>query len=107
MEAYLTDDLWLRLARHANAMADRLADGLKAAGFAPVWPVEANEVFVVLPRSVCGRLKAEGASFYPWTTASLPAGSVRQDDDELVRLVTSFATQPEEVGRFLAIVAKA
>ena len=31
MEAFLTDDLWLRLARHANAMADRLSDRLTAA----------------------------------------------------------------------------
>ena len=49
MEAYLADGLWLRLARHANDMADRLAAGLAAAGLAPVWPVEANEVFVALP----------------------------------------------------------
>src|SRR5207237_3053634 len=51
MEAYLADDLWLRLARHANAMADRLADKLGAIGAAPVFPVEANELFVPLPRA--------------------------------------------------------
>src|SRR5690606_33177621 len=28
LEAYLADDLWLRLARHANAMTERLAAGL-------------------------------------------------------------------------------
>src|SRR6202008_3171717 len=32
MEAFLANDLWLRLARHANAMADRLSSGLIAAG---------------------------------------------------------------------------
>src|SRR5262249_56963248 len=48
-EAWFADDLWLRLARHANTMADRLAARLTAAGAKPVWPVEANEVFVVLP----------------------------------------------------------
>src|SRR6266516_1400906 len=52
IEAYLADGLWLKLARHANAMADRLSDGLARAGLAPVWPVEANEVFVILPRQV-------------------------------------------------------
>ena len=31
-EAYFADDLWLKLARHANAMADRLAEKLTAAG---------------------------------------------------------------------------
>ena len=45
MEAYLDGDLWLTLARHANAMADALSAGLTAAGCKPVWPVEANEVF--------------------------------------------------------------
>src|SRR5439155_12750479 len=68
IDAYLTDDLWLRLARHANAMADRLAQGLVAAGCAPIWPVEANEVFVALPSRVIARLTSAGASFYPWTT---------------------------------------
>ncbi len=31
-EAFLANDCWLRLARHANAMADRLAAGLAAVG---------------------------------------------------------------------------
>src|SRR3954447_18280894 len=39
MEAYLDGDLWLTLARHANAMADALGEGLTAAGCKPVWPV--------------------------------------------------------------------
>src|SRR5438132_943252 len=40
LDAYLKDDLWLELARHANRMADRLAEGLSAAGITPAWPVE-------------------------------------------------------------------
>jgi threonine aldolase len=101
IEAYLADDLWLRLARHANAMADRLAAGLAAAGFAPVWPVEANEVFVALPSRTDERLKAAGASYYPWTTDALPNGTVLPLDVVLVRLVTSFATTADEVDRFV------
>ncbi|HML15333.1 MAG TPA: beta-eliminating lyase-related protein, partial [Xanthobacteraceae bacterium] len=38
LDAYLNDGLWLDLARHANRMADRLAQGLRAAGIKPVWP---------------------------------------------------------------------
>jgi threonine aldolase len=101
IEAYLADDLWLRLARHANAMADRLAAGLAAAGFAPVWPVEANEVFVPLPARIDERLKAAGASYYPWTTDALPNGTVLPLDVVLVRLVTSFATTADDVDRFV------
>jgi threonine aldolase len=103
MEAYLADGLWLRLARHANTMADRLAERLSAAGLAPVWPVEGNEVFVVLPARADERLRAAGASYYPWTSDGLPAGIEVPKGAVLARLVTSFATTPAEVDRFVAI----
>lgn len=45
LEAYLTGDLWLRNARHANAMAARLRDAIKD-HVEIVRPVEANVVFV-------------------------------------------------------------
>ena len=96
MEAYLDGDLWLRLARHANDMADRLSDGLTQAGFAPKWPVEANEVFAALPVALCDRLQAAGATFYRWDADG--AGRV------VLRLVTSFATTSDEVDRFVNLV---
>jgi len=104
MEAFLQGDLWLRLARHANAMADALAAGLTAAGCKPVWPVEANEIFVPLPAAIDGKLKAAGASYYPWKTESLPGGLSIPRDQTLVRLVTSFQTTKDDVDKFLAIV---
>jgi threonine aldolase len=103
-EAYLADGLWLELARRANAMADRLAAGLSAAGVVPVWPVEANEVFAPIPARADARLRAAGASYYPWTTNSLPPGVPLAPDGVLVRLVTSFASTAEEVDRFVALV---
>jgi threonine aldolase len=102
IDAYLADALWLKLARQANAMADRLAAGLAAAGLAPVWPVEANEVFVALPPPIDARLKAAGASYYPWITGALPGGLALPPDRVLARLVTSFATSADEVDRFVA-----
>src|SRR5436190_1172323 len=90
LEAYLADDLWLRLARQANAMADLLAARLAAAGFSAMWPVEANEVFVKFSQDLDRRLRAAGASYHPWTTGSLPAGAAAATDEVLVRLVTSF-----------------
>jgi threonine aldolase len=92
------------LARHANAMADRLGKGLTAAGYAPAWPVEANEVFVTLPQAICERLQRAGASFYPWTSDSLPKGATPRDDSIMIRLVCSFATVVDDVDRFLATV---
>lgn len=99
IEAYLADDLWLRLARHANAMAQRLAEGLAAIGVAPAWPVEANEVFARLPRPADARLRAAGASYYAWPET----GVALAPDEILVRLVTSFATTAEEVDGFVAL----
>jgi threonine aldolase len=95
--AYLAEDLWLKLARHANAMADRLAQKLTAIGLPPVWPVEANFVFVALPRALDAKLRAAGASYYvrPSEGLKLPA------DHVLARLVTSFATQHEDIERFM------
>jgi threonine aldolase len=97
MAAYLADNRWLTLARHANAMADKLAQELTAIGLAPLWPVEANLVFVVLPAALDARLKAAGASYYARSAAGLglSAGHV------LARLVTSFSTGDEDVERFV------
>jgi len=97
--AYLAGDLWLRLARHANDMADRLAQELTALGLKPLWPVEANLLFVALPRSLDDKLKAAGAAYYvrPSESVSLPADRV------LARLVTSYSTQHEDIDRFVRL----
>src|SRR5580692_8288036 len=102
MAAYLADGCWLELARHANAMADRLAQGLKSVGLAPVWPVEANLVFVVLPRALDLKLKAAGADYYVRPSQNLDLGA----DRVLVRLVTSFATDEAEIERFVNLCKK-
>jgi threonine aldolase len=107
LEAYLAGDLWLELARHANRMADRLAEGLSAAGIKPAWPVEANEVFVPLSADADRRLKAAGALYYPWYLGSLPAGLIIPPGCTLVRLVTSFSTTEAEVDEFITIARKA
>ena len=70
----------------------------------PVWPVEANEVFVALPRAANERLRAAGASYYPWSTQSVPNGTTVAADTVLVRLVTSFATTDAEIALFVGLV---
>jgi threonine aldolase len=105
LAAYFADGLWLSLARQANAMAERLSKGLAAAGVSPIWPVEANEVFVALPLHIDERLRSAGAVYYAWgpdgLDIALPRGT------QLVRLVTSFATSAEEVDAFTAVVRSA
>jgi len=61
MSAYLEDGHWLDLARHANEAAERLSKGLAAIpGVRVPWPVQANEVFAVIPRKADAALKANG-----------------------------------------------
>ena len=60
-------------------------------------------MFVALPSRLDERLKAAGASYYPWTTNALPNGVALECDATLVRLVTSFATTAGEVDRFVAV----
>jgi threonine aldolase len=103
-DAYLANNCWLELAAHANRMADRLAARLAMAGLDPVWPVEANEVFAILPRKTDERLKTAGASYHPWDSQALPKGIAVADDAVLVRLVASFTTTGHDVDRFADIV---
>lgn len=64
--ALLTDDLWLHNARHANAMARLLADGVRdVPGVAITQQVQANGVFATLPPSVIPPLQQE-YPFYVW-----------------------------------------
>ena len=95
IEAMIDDGLWLRLARHANAMAQRLGQGLaQLPGCALEHPVEANVVFARLPSpAVMEALRAAGAKFYPWGPPT---------DRPRIRLVCSFATREAEVEQFLA-----
>jgi threonine aldolase len=103
-EGYLENGYWLTLARHANAMADRLADGLRAYGVPIVWAVEANIVFALLPRSLDAKLKAAGAAYYVRPNTLAGDDVAIGPDQMLVRLVTSFATVEAEVDRFVASV---
>jgi threonine aldolase len=97
--AYLADDCWRVLARHANAKADQLAARLAAVGLKPVWPVEANLVFAVLPKALDAKLRTAGASYYVRSSEGLDIGT----GNVLVRLVTSFVTTDEDIERFVAL----
>ncbi|MER7106814.1 threonine aldolase family protein [Streptomyces sp. NPDC000229] len=89
-EALLAKDLWLRNARHANAMAQRLAEGVRAVdGVEILYPVQANAVFARLPHDVTRRLQ-ERFRFYFWDEA---AGDVRW--------MCSFDTTEDDVDAFV------
>ncbi|WP_149183013.1 low specificity L-threonine aldolase [Streptomyces sp. TRM49041] len=89
-EALLAKDLWLRNARHANAMAQRLAEGVRAVdGVEILYPVQANAVFARLPHDVSVRLQKR-FRFYFWDEA---AGDVRW--------MCSFDTMEDDVDAFV------
>ncbi len=101
-DAYLKDGLWLRLAGHANAMADRLRTGLaKTAHAREAWSTGGNEVFAVLSKPGATRLIEAGATFHEWTRTDC----VDLDEGEGVfRLVAAFSTSADEVDRFLQML---
>jgi threonine aldolase len=94
--AYLANDLWLKAAQIANGLAAKLAEGLGGLpGVGIVHPVEGNEVFLRLPTTLAQTLRDGGAQFYDWGP---PDG-----DTSVIRLVTSFATPPQDVERFVTL----
>jgi threonine aldolase len=98
--AYLEDELWLRNAARANATATRLAEGLgQIPGVRMLYPVQANELFVVMPEAIVTALLAEGFGFYRWSSPAEENGTV-------IRLVTSFATDPEAAEALIAAATR-
>jgi threonine aldolase len=108
LQGYFTDDHWLANARHANTMAKRLSQGLNGlAGVRLAWPTQANEVFPVVPRRIHKALQEAGARYLSWTEISLPPNEHIGADEELIRLVVSFATIDEEVVHLLDVASAA
>lgn len=93
--AYLTHYLWLENARNANHMARRLADDLIERGIKLAWSMDANEVFAIIPKSWDKQLRSAGAKYHDWPHETL------QEDEILIRLVTSFATTEAEIQAFM------
>lgn len=94
--AWLKDDLWLDLARTANARAERLRQGLGEARLCAAGT--GNIVFADLSDAEAEAARAEGALFYASRTVYGREGRLSS------RLVCSYATTEAEVDRFLAIV---
>ena len=102
MAAYLEGDLWLSLARHANAMAERLEAGLVAAGVRLVHPRGGNMLFAEFPLRAHHALRAAGAMYYDWP-APPPAGA-GPDHPHQCRLVASWSTTEALVDQFLTVL---
>ena len=93
--ALLKNDTYLRMAAHANAMAERLAKGLRSVPDLKIsFPREANAVFVRLGRTLTEQLTQRG-----WYIIDEVA-------DGGARLMCSWNTNTQDVDRFLEDVCE-
>lgn len=89
--ALLEDDLWLRLATNANAMASRLAGTVaNLPGLTLARRPEVNSVFAVLPADAIAHLQ-RWCFFYTWDRVASE-----------VRWMTAWDTMPDDVDAFAA-----
>ena len=91
LDAYISNDVWLKNAKHANEMGKKLSDGLaKHNSIEIAYPTEANEVFAKLPRDIIDHLNSEGYI-------------INEDelDGKAVRFVAAWNTQASDVESFL------
>jgi len=93
LEAYITNDLWLRNARHANLMARRVRDGLAAIPDVRFHgPTEINFVLVALPQPIWDGLVAEG---YRFSRRGAP-------NQGIIRIACAFDTTEDDVDELVA-----
>jgi threonine aldolase len=94
--ALLEDGVWLKNARHSNAMATRLSERVgNLPGVHVMAPVQSNGVFVELPATVQAKLRENGWRFYTFV------------GETGCRLMCAWDTAPETVDRFAADIAAA
>jgi threonine aldolase len=94
LEAYISNDVWLKNAKHANKMGKKLSEGLDAnQNIELAYPTHGNEVFVKLPRSIIEHLNSEG---YKMNEEEL--------DGKAVRLVAAWNTKESDVDQLLEII---
>ena len=91
------DNLWMRLATHANEQANRLYAGLEALGIEFDSPPGTNQIFPIFENSLMGKLR-EDYGFHVWNKVD--------DTKTKVRLVCSWSTQPENVDDFISAVQR-
>lgn len=89
--------LFADASQYANQLAQQLSDGIQAAGFSLSAPTETNQVFAILPNSVINALQQQ-FDFYIWNKVD--------DHHCVIRLVTSWATDKQQVDHFIQHVNK-
>ena len=91
LDAYISNDVWLKNAKQANEMGKKLSDGLvKHNSIKLAYPTQANEVFAKFPREMIEHLNSLG---YKMNEDEL--------DGQAVRLVAAWNSLNSDVETFL------
>lgn len=91
------NDLYFDLAKHANQMSKILSDGIRELGYKFLIDSNSNQVFPILPNEIIKKLEKNYA-FYIWEKFD--------EENSVIRLVTSWATPKEEVEAFVEELKK-
>lgn len=91
------NDLYFDLAKHANQMSKILSDGIRELGYKFLIDSNSNQVFPILPNEIIKKLEKNYA-FYIWEKFD--------EENSVIRLVTSWATPKEEVEVFVEELKK-
>ena len=90
---YFTNELWKRCAMHSNSLATKLAERVKGIkGVIITQPVQANAVFVKIPKKVAENLMNH-YFFYPWNEV-----------ESEYRWMTSWDTTESDIDKFVGLL---
>jgi threonine aldolase len=93
--SYLGEEVWKECATHSNKLAKRLEKSLREVKEIRITQsVDANAIFVVMPRKIAQELNKE-YFFYPWDEAA-----------EEYRLMTSWDTTEEDIDTFVKLLSR-
>jgi len=96
LDAYISNDVWLKNAKHANNMGKKLSEGLNSnPNIELAYPTQANEVFAKFPKPVIEHLNSKG---YKMNEEEL--------DGKAVRLVTAWNTKESDVNQLLETISQ-
>ena len=92
LDAYITNDLWLKNAKHSNFMAKQLSDKLSRINSIELaYPTESNEIFIKVPKSIQDHLNKNGYSVTP-----------DEMFDGSIRFVAAWNTTQEDVNLLIS-----
>jgi len=86
------DDLFFEMGKHANQMAEKLANAISAKGHNFLTEPSSNQIFPILPNSIIEKLQQD-FEFYIWQKID--------EQNSAIRLVTSWTTPEKQVVNFI------